>query len=385
MTIEEKAKAYDEALEQAKKELNTCGSLDCDAARQIFRLFPELREKPLTPFQQCLSHILYKVYYASAPGKVDKFILDIIKNHTDELVELAKRQEKTDCQLSESEDEKARKCLIAMVNASIWDGSNLASKKACLDWLKKQKDAFENGRQLGIMQEQARQELEWPDEKQKEQKPVEPAGKLSREEYLYQLLIDQLITYSDYEYLTGKNPVWSEEDEKLLDFWLDVIDRNDWRMDENFCKASREFINRLKSLHLQPKQEWSEKDKKILQSLHHVMNCADAQNAVKRDDLSIEDVCTFLFSVQPSWKPSEQEKGALRTAIHVLTEERNFPKAASHLQAILDVFDGKESRKDWKPTEEQMEALKWLVEYISPSEKHIVIVKNLYEQLKKLM
>ena len=55
-------------------------------------------------------------------------------------------------------------------------------------------------------------------EKQKEQKPVEPAGKLSRQDYLYQLLIDQLITYSDYEYLTGKKPAeWREEDEKMLE------------------------------------------------------------------------------------------------------------------------------------------------------------------------
>ena len=44
LSIEEKAKAYDEALEQAKKQLNTCGSIDCDAARQIFRFFPELKE-----------------------------------------------------------------------------------------------------------------------------------------------------------------------------------------------------------------------------------------------------------------------------------------------------------------------------------------------------
>ena len=44
LTIEEKAKHYDEALEQAKKELNTCGSIDCDAARQIFRFFPELKD-----------------------------------------------------------------------------------------------------------------------------------------------------------------------------------------------------------------------------------------------------------------------------------------------------------------------------------------------------
>lgn len=34
---------YEAALEQAKQELEACGSLDCDAARQVFRLFPELQ------------------------------------------------------------------------------------------------------------------------------------------------------------------------------------------------------------------------------------------------------------------------------------------------------------------------------------------------------
>ena len=37
-------KKYKEALEQAKKELMACGNMDCDAARLIFRLFPQLRE-----------------------------------------------------------------------------------------------------------------------------------------------------------------------------------------------------------------------------------------------------------------------------------------------------------------------------------------------------
>jgi len=35
---------YNKALEQAKMELSTCGSMDCDAARLIFRLFPQLEE-----------------------------------------------------------------------------------------------------------------------------------------------------------------------------------------------------------------------------------------------------------------------------------------------------------------------------------------------------
>lgn len=45
MTQEEKAKSYDEALERAKKEIDACGSQNCDAVRQIFRLFPELKDE----------------------------------------------------------------------------------------------------------------------------------------------------------------------------------------------------------------------------------------------------------------------------------------------------------------------------------------------------
>lgn len=35
---------YEYAIEQAKKELEACGSMDCNAARRIFRLFPELQK-----------------------------------------------------------------------------------------------------------------------------------------------------------------------------------------------------------------------------------------------------------------------------------------------------------------------------------------------------
>lgn len=37
-------KKYKTLLKQAKEELKACGSLDCDAAKQIFRFFPELKE-----------------------------------------------------------------------------------------------------------------------------------------------------------------------------------------------------------------------------------------------------------------------------------------------------------------------------------------------------
>lgn len=67
MTNSEKAKAYDEAIERAKKELNTCGSQDCDAARQIFRFFPELKESEDERIRQEL--IAFLIYYNTGQGK----------------------------------------------------------------------------------------------------------------------------------------------------------------------------------------------------------------------------------------------------------------------------------------------------------------------------
>ena len=53
---------------------------------------------------------------------------------------------------------------------------------------------------------------------------------------------------------------------------------------------------------------------------------------------------SHLFT-RPSWKPSEQEKDALRIAIQILTEQ-SFPNAVGQLQNILNAFEGKESRKN---------------------------------------
>ena len=47
-----------------EKELNTCGSQDCDAARQIFRFFPELAE--------------------SENEKIRKWLLDFVQGLPDE-------------------------------------------------------------------------------------------------------------------------------------------------------------------------------------------------------------------------------------------------------------------------------------------------------------
>lgn len=75
---------YKQAIEAAKKELHCCGSLNCDAARQIFRFFPELRE--------------------SEDERIRSFLIDFIKA----------------CRWAEKEDQG-------------WP-----SKEECIAWLEKQ-------------------------------------------------------------------------------------------------------------------------------------------------------------------------------------------------------------------------------------------------------
>lgn len=135
-------------------------------------------------------------------------------------------------------------------------------------------------------------------------------------------------------------------------------------------------LNNLDSYGLCKSAEWSEEDRKILNTI-----ISDGSRGVEFDAKQVN----FLKSLCPQyrWKPSEQEKGALRTAIYILTNERNFPKAAAHLQNILDAFGGEEPCKEWKPSEEQMVALKeacdehWEPDGIDP-------LYTLYQDLKKL-
>jgi len=160
-------------------------------------------------------------------------------------------------ELAESEDERIRKELVAVLEDLI------------------------------LPDDQRRRFLAYL-EKQKERGPL-----TKEEEYILHRIIEYLedetcpsewisllhdIYCLPYEKQKEQKQEWSEEDEKLLDFWLDVIDRNDWRMDENFCKASREFINRIKSLRLSWKP--SEEQMKAIEHAYNSFpnNCPTKSN-----------------------------------------------------------------------------------------------------------
>jgi len=153
-----------------------------------------------------------------------------------------------------------------------------------------------------------------------------------------------------------------------------------------FLDTESKSEDRFKEAREKYQVEWSEEDERMLKStIWHISNSlTNGKNTDCKCDLT-EWLKEKLKSLRPSWKPSEQEKGALRTAIHILTDERSFPKAAAQLQNILDAFEGKESRKDWKPSEEQMKMLAMFLNLRCVSRQEAATLESLYNDLKKLM
>jgi len=150
---------------------------------------------------------------------------------------------------------------------------------------------------------------------------------------------------------------WSEEDESFLDSIEEAVSSY---YDLNHAPQYYYWLEeKFKGLRSYPKQEWSEEDEKmrehLISDLREFRYCETDEELIE----DYEDEIQWLQSLrpQPHWKPSSLELQALKTAIHILTEERNFPKAAQHLKDILDHFNGEETRQDWKPTEETMIAL----------------------------
>lgn len=141
MTQAEKAKVYDKALEKARKELQTCGSQDCDAARQVFRLFPELKE---SEDERIKREILDLVSIAGNGNQFEeiKDWLDkkiVVNNITmDEYNENVKALMP---ELAESEDERIRKELLEhcknQAKLYIYTGNKCPQIQSWISWLEK--------------------------------------------------------------------------------------------------------------------------------------------------------------------------------------------------------------------------------------------------------
>lgn len=107
---------------------------------------------------------------------------------------------------------------------------------------------------------------------------------------------------NNYELVEQKPTEWSEEDEKMLSSFLHKIEVCDLLTN----KENVWIIRKLKSLRPQPKQEWSEEEKKFIK---HCAELLDEQGE-PMCALRLESLCP-----QPHWKPSEEQMKWLKDII----------------------------------------------------------------------
>lgn len=115
-------------------------------------------------------------------------------------------------------------------------------------------------------------------------------------------------------------------------------------VDESGNKETDMKENEKDKVQSQPKQEWSEEDESKFKFLHHLLE----QNLEPHGSYSFSDV-----------------------------KELGYVKK----QEALDMFKSLKDRMTWRPTEEQMKALKNM---LHPDVYYYELLKSLYNDLKKL-
>lgn len=143
MTQKEKAKFYDEALERAKKELQTCGLVNCDAARQIFRLFPELKESEdeLTWLTRYIEEEVFSLSMDIRDNE-DRIKLKNLKKSLNWLEKQGRKDKliqetfEKALTMNNKDDERLRKTTIAFLKDFADKGYENAVE--CISWLEKQ-------------------------------------------------------------------------------------------------------------------------------------------------------------------------------------------------------------------------------------------------------
>ena len=122
-----------------------------------------------------------------------------------------------------------------------------------------------------------------------------------------------------------QNPAWSEEDERI---WSQVINEieaiksnSSTVFEKNIAQDKIDWLKSLKD-RVQPQQEWSEEDAKTLNRISVILvDASEVKNWWKEYRLIERDemirLTDFLKSLRPQnrWKPSERDLGSLTDAI----------------------------------------------------------------------
>ena len=336
MTVEEKAKAYDEALEKTR----------------IYRDNARIAED----------------YVAVA------------------------RYENIFPQLLESEDERIRKGLIEVVSdiAGGWPfEEHKITKNEALSYLKKQKEFFEHGYGLYYYHNGGFTYINSPaieGEKQKEQKPTSFNEPYNPDDY--EVVMEGNATSLKKK---EKKPADDKAFEEWIDGWWkhnkvnnpDSYDKGDEiQFDEkgfkNFCRGVRNMYANQESA------EWSEEDDwKRKELIQYLEEKGDYRTVWMTWLKSLQE----RFSLEPKQEWSEADEKHINNILDIIDCWKATTHFVSYQGGTIDAdikwLKSLRPQLHWKFSKEQMDALK-NVAYGTYQNGNGPALRSLYEQLKKL-
>ena len=140
-------------------------------------------------------------------------------------------------------------------------------------------------------------------------------------------------------------------DERMLDATIQYIGNTipaDYDEKEITAKDCKDWLKFLpKRFNLQPKQEWSEEDEKMRNLIVAIFEVNHPDGFFKANELDTtdmrgvhtEEIISWLKSLRPSWRPSEEQMDSLRDTI-VQTKGYSYsvylPELYEHLKGIYN-------------------------------------------------
>lgn len=180
---------------------------------------------------------------------------------------------------------------------------------------------------------------------------------------------------SIYEKQKEQKPAWSEEDKQCFDEAIEALESLGFDGEASNLKSLRDYRKPLNTW----KPAWWNKEDELKRN-----NLIGLVEEIKRQPLKrLEDWDGYVnwlkslperFSPQPKPEWSEEDEHRRQQAINALDRNGYY--------VLVDWL--KSLRPQWRPSEEQIGALSWMLEN-ARGNIDFDPLKNLYEQLKRLM